>query len=92
MPLRRVLSFLALAFLTPALAAAQGTGAIRGKVTDAATGSPLVGVQVRVDGTTIGTVTGSDGTYTINGAPAAKATTLSRPTAADIADHGRDRR
>ncbi|MEO7366602.1 MAG: SusC/RagA family TonB-linked outer membrane protein [Gemmatimonadaceae bacterium] len=70
MPLRRVLGFLALAFLTPALAAAQGTGAIRGRVTDAATGSPLVGVQVRVDGTTIGTVTGSDGSYTINGAPA----------------------
>ncbi|MEO5904920.1 MAG: SusC/RagA family TonB-linked outer membrane protein [Gemmatimonadaceae bacterium] len=71
MPLRRVLGFLALAFLTfPALVAAQGTGAVRGRVTDAATGSPLVGVQVRIDGTTLGTVTGSDGTYTISGAPA----------------------
>ena len=71
MPLRKVLSFLALAFLaSPAIAAAQGTGSIRGRVTDAVTGSPLVGVQVRVDGTTIGTVTGVDGTYTLNGAPA----------------------
>jgi TonB-linked SusC/RagA family outer membrane protein len=70
MPLRRVLTFLAFALLaSPALAVAQGTGIIRGRVTDASSGAPLSGVQVRVDGTTIGAQTGADGTYTITGAP-----------------------
>lgn len=71
MPLRRVLSFLALALLaSPALALGQGTGIIRGRISDAATGAPLVGVQIRVDGTTVGAQTGQDGTYTITGVPA----------------------
>jgi TonB-linked SusC/RagA family outer membrane protein len=71
MPLRRVLSFLALALLaSPGLAAGQGTGIIRGRVTDVATGAPLVGVQVRVEGTRVGAQTGEDGTYAIVGAPA----------------------
>jgi len=70
MALRRVLSFLALALLVcPAVAAAQGSGTIRGRVTDATTGSPLAGVQVRVEGTTVGALTGPDGTYTIGGVP-----------------------
>src|SRR5438876_12324041 len=71
MPLRRVRSFLALALLaSPALAFGQGTGIIRGRVTDAATGAPLSAVQVRVDGTPVGAQTGPDGSYTITGAPA----------------------
>ena len=71
MQLRRVLSFLALALLSfPAVAFGQGAGIIRGRVSDAATGAPLVGVQVRVDGTAVGAVTGEDGAYTITGAPA----------------------
>jgi TonB-linked SusC/RagA family outer membrane protein len=71
MPLRRVLTFLAFALLaSPTLAFGQGTGIIRGRVTDAATGAALAGVQVRVEGTTIGAQTGTDGTYTITGAPA----------------------
>jgi TonB-linked SusC/RagA family outer membrane protein len=71
MPLRRVLSFLAIALLAfPALAVAQGTSVIRGRVRDATSGAPIIGVQVRVDGTTIGAQTGSDGTYTIVGVPA----------------------
>jgi len=70
MSLRRVLSFLALALLAfPAVAFGQGAGIIRGHITDATTGAPLAGVQVRVDGTTIGAQTGADGTYTITGAP-----------------------
>ncbi|MFN2636488.1 MAG: SusC/RagA family TonB-linked outer membrane protein [Gemmatimonadaceae bacterium] len=70
MPLRRVLGFLALAFLVyPVLAFGQGTGIIRGRVSDASTGAPLAGVQVRVDGTRFGAMTGADGTYTITGAP-----------------------
>jgi TonB-linked SusC/RagA family outer membrane protein len=66
MRLGRVLSSLALALLaSPALG--QGTGIIRGRISDAATGAPLAGVQVRVEGTAIGAETGTDGTYTITG-------------------------
>jgi TonB-linked SusC/RagA family outer membrane protein len=71
MQLRRVLSFLALALIaSPGLAVGQGAGIIRGRVSDAATGAPLAGVVVRVDGTPIGAQTTADGTYTITGAPA----------------------
>ena len=71
MQLRRVLSFLALALLAfPAAAFGQGAGIIRGRVSDAATGAPLVGVAVRVDGTAVGALTDADGAYTITGAPA----------------------
>src|SRR5258708_5178272 len=71
MPLRRVLILLALVVLAcPALAVAQGTGTIRGRIIDATSGAPLAGVQVRVEGTSIGAQTGPDGIYTIGGAPA----------------------
>jgi len=70
MPLRRFVSYLALAlFAFPALAVGQGTGTITGRITDAQSGTALAAVQVRVDGTTIGSQTRSDGTYTISGAP-----------------------
>ena len=70
MPLGRVLSFLALVLLAfPALAVGQGTGSIRGRITDVTSGAPLVGVQIRVDGTRVGAQTGADGTYTITGVP-----------------------
>ena len=71
MTFRRLLSFLALAVVAcPALAVAQGTGTLRGRVTDATSGSPLAGVQVRVDGTGVGSQTSPDGTFVIVGAPA----------------------
>ncbi|HEU4552354.1 MAG TPA: TonB-dependent receptor [Chitinophaga sp.] len=38
---------------------------VKGKVTDN-TGTPLIGVTIRVKGTTTGTTTGPDGTYTVN--------------------------
>src|SRR2546423_535131 len=70
MSLRRVLSILALALLAPlASAFAQGGSIIRGHIRDAESGTPLAGVQVRVDGTTIGALSGADGSYTIVGAP-----------------------
>ena len=80
MKLHRVLSLLALAVLAlPSLAIGQGTGIIRGRVTDAATGAPVLGVQVRVEGTTTGAQTGADGTYTITGvAPGSRAVTTRR--------------
>jgi len=71
MVLRRVFAFLALVMLaSPALAFGQGGGIIRGRVTDAATSAPLVGVQVRVEGTSIGAMTDAEGAFTITGAPA----------------------
>ena len=71
MALGRVMRFLALTLLAcPALAAGQGSSIIRGRISDAATGAPLVGVAVRVDGTTVGAMTDADGAYTITGAPA----------------------
>jgi TonB-linked SusC/RagA family outer membrane protein len=70
MLLRRVLTFLAFALLAaPALAVAQGGGIIRGRVTDATTNAPLSGVQVRVEGTSIGALTDAEGAFTITGAP-----------------------
>ena len=61
MPLRRLFSYFALALLAlPGLAAAQTTGVIRGRVTDAANGASLAGVQVRIEGTKLGTLSGSD--------------------------------
>jgi TonB-linked SusC/RagA family outer membrane protein len=68
---RRLLSIFALAaFIVPALAFAQSSGTIRGRVTDAATGQPVEGVQVSVEGTRAGAQTGPDGSYTIVGVPA----------------------
>lgn len=49
------------------LAAQGATGSITGRVTDAATGNPLVGAAVRVGATQIGAQTGDDGRYTIRG-------------------------
>src|SRR5690606_14935874 len=44
---------------------AQGRGKISGKVTDAATGEALPGVNVVIDGTTMGTATDLEGDYFI---------------------------
>ena len=79
MQLRRVLTFLALALVAcPALLVAQGTGTIRGRISDAATGAPLEGVQISVDGSRVGAQTGADGTYTIVGAPTGSQVVRSR--------------
>lgn len=48
---------------------AQGTGQIKGTVTDATTGEPLIGVNVGLIGTSIGAPTDIDGNYTINRVP-----------------------
>ena len=71
MPLRRVVSFLALAFVAfPALARAQDTGNIRGRANDAGSGTALAAVQISVEGTSLGAQTCDDGTYLIRGVPA----------------------
>ena len=55
------------AFLFAAPAAFAQTGKIQGRVTDAATGEGLPGVNVRIEGTTQGTATDLDGNYVIIG-------------------------
>jgi TonB-linked SusC/RagA family outer membrane protein len=66
-----VLLMLALGLLIPAgELSGQERGTIRGRVTDAATGGGLPATQVVVVGTTLGTLTGPNGAYTIEGVPA----------------------
>ena len=50
---------------TTASLAAQGTSAIRGRVTDAGTGRPIADVQVTVTGRPLGAVTNGAGDYAI---------------------------
>jgi TonB-linked SusC/RagA family outer membrane protein len=50
--------------------AQQTTGVVRGRVVDESTQRPLASVQVLVVGTQRGTLTGTDGTYRIEGVPA----------------------
>ncbi len=52
----------------PILAFAQ-TGRLTGRVTDAATGSPIPGATVLLEGTTIGQATDAEGRYLIIGIP-----------------------
>jgi outer membrane receptor protein involved in Fe transport len=69
-PLRLVLATVAL-ILAPSLALAQGEGTVTGKVTRLDDNSPLPSVQVtvRTPQTTLTTVTGPDGEYTLRRVP-----------------------
>jgi len=62
---RRLLLVCMTVFLTVFAVNAQ-VREVSGVVTDAETGEPLVGVNVSVAGTTTGTITAADGSYTIN--------------------------
>src|SRR2546429_8839827 len=55
-----------IASLIVPVARAQGTGTIRGQVTDAITKRPVDGVHVYVAGSELGTLTGADGRYQLN--------------------------
>jgi iron complex outermembrane recepter protein len=55
--------------LAHASAEAQGSGTLRGTVTQSGTGQPLVGVIVTVNGTTIKGVSNTRGVYTIENVP-----------------------
>jgi hypothetical protein len=61
---------LLLAIALPSLALAQPTGRIEGRVFDGSTGEPLVGGQVVITETDLGSVTRPDGTFFIDGVPA----------------------
>ena len=69
--LSRLLLAFALAALVPAALApaawAQTTGKISGRVTDATTGETIPGVNVLIEGTTLGASTDFDGEYAIIG-------------------------
>ena len=65
MRLRRARCLALFAMLLPGLADAQaaGTGIVRGRVTDASSGQPIGSVQIAVQGTTTGILTGANGEY-----------------------------
>lgn len=67
--MRRILLTTLLLVFAYTLANAQGTGQIKGTITDAATGEPLIGVNVGLVGTSIGSPTDIDGNYVINRVP-----------------------
>jgi TonB-linked SusC/RagA family outer membrane protein len=60
------------ATLGAAPAWAQGTGTVRGKVTDKATGRPLTRADIVVVGTTQGGSTDATGNYVVSGLPAGR--------------------
>jgi outer membrane receptor protein involved in Fe transport len=57
-------------FVASPLFGQASTGKIQGRVTDAATGAPIAGAQVLVDGTTLGNLTNDQGFYFVNEVPA----------------------
>ncbi len=63
----------------PSAAHAQGTGSVRGTVTDSATGTPIAAAHVVVAGTRFGAETDPNGRYAIRGVPpGAQTLTLTR--------------
>jgi outer membrane receptor for ferrienterochelin and colicin len=60
---------LALVFATPHISVAGTTGKIVGRVTDAQSGEPLPGVNVVIEGTTMGAATDLEGRYMILNVP-----------------------
>ena len=56
--------------LLPALILAQGTGKVKGTVTDQASNEVLIGASVSIEGTSLGAATDIDGNYVIQNVPA----------------------
>lgn len=72
--LRIAFATVILVLLAAAPSLAQGHGRIVGTVTDAESGDPVAGVQILVEGTGHGGVTGPRGTYSIPNVPAGERT------------------
>ena len=66
---RRFKHVLGIILILPSLVMAGMTGKIAGKVVDAVSGEPLIGVNVIIDGTIMGAATDLDGYYSIIGIP-----------------------
>lgn len=64
------LTLLCSLLLLPAIAASQGTGKIKGTVTDQASNEPLIGASVSIEGTSLGAATDIEGSYLILNVPA----------------------
>ena len=67
--MKRFMLIFACLLLTVGSAVAQSTQKITGKITSAETGEALLGAQVFVNGTSFGTVTDTDGKFTIKNVP-----------------------
>ena len=65
---RKLLLIAMLLALAPALIFAQD-GKLRGRVTDKETGEPLIGVNIVLEGTTLGAATDANGDYVVLGVP-----------------------
>jgi len=74
---RILLAILTLFAVAPAVQA-QATGRVVGRVTGAADGRPIQGIQVTVTGTTRGAVSDTGGRFTISGVPSGNRTVLAR--------------
>lgn len=70
------LLFISIILQASALFAQDGSGRIEGKITDAVTGEALIGVNVIIEGTSLGQATGLDGDYVIRGVKAGPQTIL----------------
>jgi len=68
MPARLIL--ICTLFFLPSLIFAQGTGKVKGVVTDQATNEPLIGASVSIQGTSLGAATDIEGNYIILNVPA----------------------
>ena len=66
---RSVLSTVAAIACCASVVAAQGTGSVRGRVVDSTNSQGLPNVSVLVEGTALGTLTRSDGSFDIGGVP-----------------------
>lgn len=60
-----ILAAIACPFLITCFSFAQNTGKITGRVTDGATGEPLIGVNIIIEGTSLGAATDPEGEYVI---------------------------
>src|SRR5215218_8885265 len=60
---------MAVAGLYPGVLVAQGTGTVRGTVVESSSRRPISDVQILVAGSSMGAVTGSDGTFRLNNVP-----------------------
>ncbi len=65
MKIHRIAAALIISWFMVNALLAQNTGKIAGKITDGSTGEPIVGCNVLVEGTTMGTATDVDGEYVI---------------------------
>jgi len=69
---------LAILAVSPVAIMAQATGSVRGTVTDVGTGQPIASAQIRIDGTTIGALSGQNGEYLIPAAPVGQRVVIAR--------------